>query len=301
MLQAEQVRFFADNGFVKIPALVPTGDLNRLREVCDRLQADAIAKLAQPGYMNAANRLNKGWIEHPTDHYVYREKPNGQLSFHRVERCFEQDPVFAVFAMSARLLATAWSVLQRPFWPRGGSLVVKLPQEGAEVRWHQDIPYLYWSSGGHPSTGRPVTHPVPNFNTDIYLEPSTRENGCLWAIPGTHRNGTVDVDALKPKDGTWRLAGSQPLEAEPGDVMLHHVAVAHGSPENRSPVLRRTFYVHYMNDATVQDAYSDWPNLLSPDELQRFWGAALAERRAAAADERELPQFKVTPGGLAPA
>jgi hypothetical protein len=279
---------------------LPASDIEALRAAVHRLQEDAIAKMGRAGYMDNCSHLNKDWIEHQRDHYVYRKKPDGAYSFHRIERGYTQDPVFARTAMSPRLLTPVWQVLQRPFWPRAGNVVVKLPHEGAEVRWHQDIPYLYWSSGGHPGKGRPATHPIPNFNTDIYLDSSTKENGCLWAIPGSHRSGTVDVDKLEAEQG-WFLKGAVALELEPGDVMFHHVALVHGSPENKSPALRRTFYIHYLNDETVKDAYCDWPDLKSSAENQAFWSRAMAERSAAAGGETgEWLQFRITPDGLVP-
>ena len=82
--------------------------------------------------------------------------------------------------------------------------------------------------------------------------------------------------------------------------MFHHVAVVHGSPENRSPALRRTLYVHYLTDETVADAYFDWPDLLSAEENMRIWGAALQARRPRTSDAGEALRFEVTPHGLAP-
>ena len=279
MITPEQVRSFNENGYLIIRGLLPEAEIKALRGEADRLQADALAKIREPDYLAGAKFLSRDWIENPADGYVYRQKPDGAYSFHRAERMFRREPLWAQMAMSPRLLASVWSVLGRPFWPRGGSLVYKLPHEGAEVRWHQDIPYLYWSSGGHTSKGRPTTHPVPNFNVDIYLEPSNEGNGCLWAIPGSHLNGTVDVDHLVAAHG-WNIPRAMPLEIEPGDVMLHHVAVVHGSPENRGPNLRRTFYIHYMTDETLRDAYSDWPDLLSSQENVARWSAALDSRQA---------------------
>lgn len=297
MATMTQTQEFMEQGFVKMPGLLPPDELRRVQAAADRLIADAIAKLAEPGYADPLKRESKNWIEHPQTHYVYREKPDGALSFHRIERMFTQDEAFVSLAMSGRLLERVWSVLERPFWPRGGSLVVKRPHEGAEVRWHQDIPYLYWSSGGHPGKGRPTTHPIPNFTTDIYLDASTTQNGCLYAIPGTHKAGTVDVDQMVAQHG-FILPGAIPLTAQPGDVMFHHVAVVHGSPENRAPEQRRTFYIHYQCNETTQDAYADWPDLMSPAEAEAFWGPALA-RRQAAGDE-SAGRFAVTPDGLRP-
>ncbi len=300
MLSQNELRTFDQQGLLHMPGLLAGAELAALQQATDRLQADALAKLEQPAYLETVKRESRHWIEHPQDHYVFRETPGGRITFHRVERMFTQGPLFVQTAVNSRLLTHAWQVLQRPFWPRGGSLVVKLPHEGAEVRWHQDIPYLYWSSGGHTSQGRPATHPIPNFTTDIYLDPSTEDNGCLWAIPGTHTEGTVDVDKMVAEHG-FQLPGAVPLTAAPGDVMFHHVAVVHGSPENRAPSRRRTFYIHYLCDETVQDAYGDWPDLMPPDEAQAFWGAALRERQAQQKDNEGVLAFKVTPAGFMPA
>lgn len=299
MLTPEQVRFFHDNGYLIMRQVIPQRDIESLRRAVDRLQSAAISRLSRPDYLESANHLNKDWIEHPDEHFVYRRKPDGAFSFHRIERGFTQDPIFAQVAMSPHILTPVWQILERPFWPRAGNIVVKLPHEGAEVRWHQDIPYLFWSSGGHPSKGRPTTHPIPNFTTDIYLEPSTAQNGCLYAVPGSHRNGTVDVDGLVAEQG-WYLKGAVPLELQPGDMMFHHVALVHGSPENHSPTQRRTFYLHFLSDETVADAYSDWPDLKSADENRAFWSKAMTQRQALV-DERspDLFAFSVTPEGLA--
>ncbi len=295
-LSDEQVRFFHDNGYFIMRGFIARDEIDALRGATDELQRQAIAKLQQPGYLDAAKRLNGDWIEHPDDHFVYREKPDGAISFHRIERMFTRQEVFRSFAMHPRLLGAAWRLIDRPFWPRAGSLVVKLPHEGAAVRWHQDIPYLYWSSGGHPGKGRSTTHEVPNFTTDIYLEESNRSNGCLYAVPGTHADGTRDVDRMVAENGGEMPAGAVPLELKPGDIMFHHTALVHGSPENHSPSLRRTYYIHYMADATVEDAYSDWPDLLDPDENIERWSDAMQAR----AKRGESLPFTATREGLRP-
>jgi ectoine hydroxylase-related dioxygenase (phytanoyl-CoA dioxygenase family) len=295
MLTDDQVQFFHDNGYLIMRGLISQRDIAAMRAAVDELQADAIRRLSQPEFVAALASESPDWIEHPDIHYVYRRKPDSELSFFRIERMYTRQPVFKQFAMSRALLENAWQILGRPFWPRAGSLVVKLPHEGAAIRWHQDIPYLYWSSGGHRSKGRPTTHPVPNFTTDIYLESSNESNGCLYALPGSHKNGTVDVDKLVAEHG-FNLPGAVPLELEPGDAMFHHTAVVHGSPENHSAGLRRTFYIHYLSDETVHDAYSDWPDLMTSEECQAFWSDAMKGRHPDGDSG-----FSITPDGIVPA
>ncbi len=295
MLTDEQIGFFHDKGYLIVRGCVPIEQIEALRAAADELERDAIARLSTRGYTDGLKRLNESWIEHERDHFVYREKADGSLSFHRIERMFTRQEVFRQFAMSPMLLRAASQLIGLPFWPRAGALVVKLPHEGAEVRWHQDIPYLYWSSGGHASRGRPATHAIPNFTTDIYLDESNESNGCVYAISGSHKNGSVDVDALVERYG-FKPPGAAPLEISPGDIMFHHVALVHGSRENRSAARRRTFYVHYMADETVRDAYADWPDLMSADENIAVWSKAIASLGDAESDA-----FVLTSEGIVPA
>ena len=295
MLTPEQINSFHENGYLIVRDCIPPAVIEELRGAADALQRDALARMREPNYSDGLKRVNKSWIEHERDHFVYREKPDGSLSFHRVERMFTRQAVFRRFAMTPELLSAAHQLIGLPFWPRAGALVVKLPREGAEVRWHQDIPYLYWSSGGHPGKGRAATHAISNFTTDIYLDDSNDSNGCLYAIPASHKNGTVDVDAMTAEHG-FMLPGAAALELGPGDIMFHHVAVVHGSPENHSATLRRTFYIHYMADETMRDAYADWPDLKSTEENMTFWSNAMAER-----GDSEAAVFRITEAGICPA
>ena len=40
------------------------------------------------------------------------------------------------------------------------------------------------------------TYPVPNFTTDVYLDHSGTDNGCVYAIPSRHLEGHIDLEGL---------------------------------------------------------------------------------------------------------
>lgn len=115
------------------------------------------------------------------------------------------------------------------FVPLWESLVFKLPGNGSSVPWHRD--------------DLSITGSERVFNIDIYPDHSTVENSCVWVVPGSHlweREQALEWVERGRKD--FDLPGAVPAEVAPGDVLLHHVNVLHGSTVNRSNSLRRVIY-----------------------------------------------------------
>ena len=279
MLTSEQIGFFAENGYLRLKGVIGPDELAMLRTAADALATDAQERIRNADYAAELKRARPDWIEHPETHYVYAEHGGG-LNFHRVERMWTKAPIFRFVTMHPAVLEAVGSLLNAKFWPRGGSLVYKMPGHGEAVPWRQDIPYYWRRTIADVPRPRSETFTEPNFTTDFYLDDSRPDRGGLWCIPGTHKQGSIDVDAMVAEHG-FHLPGAIPLEAGAGDVLFHHVAVLHGSDTNTSASLRRTFYQHYMTEAVLDDAYSDWPDLKSDDENTAFWGEAAEGRQAA--------------------
>jgi len=119
-------------------------------------------------------------------------------------------------------------------------LNVKRPG-GAPFPWHQEG--LYWENGAEDLESL--------ISTLTYLDEGTKENGCLWVIPGSHKAGNLqglkdrgvlgalytDVDLL---DGE-----AIPTELPAGSVLYFHRDLVHGSRSNRSQTNRRVFVIAY--------------------------------------------------------
>lgn len=119
-------------------------------------------------------------------------------------------------------------------------LNVKRPG-GAPFPWHQEG--LYWEHGAE-DLGSLVS-------ALVYLDDGTKENGCLWVIPGSHRHG--NLAGLRDRGvlgalytDTDRVEG-EALAAElpAGSVLYFHRDLVHGSRSNRSRSGRRVFVVAY--------------------------------------------------------
>ena len=93
------------------------------------------------------------------------------------------------------------------------------------------------------------------------LDDATEENGCLWVVPGSNKDGLICPD--KEKTTRWLNYGDShitrfPRETKPipvpvmrGQTLFFNGNLIHGSGPNRSQSRwRRTFIGHYADEAT---------------------------------------------------
>ena len=141
------------------------------------------------------------------------------------------------------------------FWH--DQLFCKPAQHGGVVAWHQD--YSYWTR----------TQPMAHLTCWIALDDSTRANGCVHYVPGSHRWDLLpitglagDMKAIRQvlSDEQWEMF-NQPVAAElkRGECVFHHPLMIHGSFENRTDQPRRATVINAFRDG-VRSA-SDKPPL----------------------------------------
>jgi hypothetical protein len=76
----------------------------------------------------------------------------------------------------------------------------------------------------------------------FYLDPVTRDTGCLRVIPGSHKMGDGYADSLHEvlpgskmalSEGTWGVPGRDvpafPIESVPGDLLMFNHSTKHAS------------------------------------------------------------------------
>jgi ectoine hydroxylase-related dioxygenase (phytanoyl-CoA dioxygenase family) len=121
------------------------------------------------------------------------------------------------------LLKVTESINGPDFAPFNEALFIKEPGIGAAVSWHQDG-VTHWDS--------------PDFDEDIHgfnfmaqVYGSTAVNG-VWVLPGTHKQGKLDIKALVEESGSERLEGAVPIVCNPGDVVMCNRQLLHGSFPN---------------------------------------------------------------------
>jgi non-heme Fe2+,alpha-ketoglutarate-dependent halogenase len=115
--------------------------------------------------------------------------------------------------------------------------------EAKFVDWHQDL--TYWG-----------LDPAYAITAWIALDDSDVENGCMRAIPGSHRQGIVEHTTSSEKGNLLNRnqairkdqideSKAVDLALRAGQVSLHHGAVFHASNPNRSTRRRCGLAVRY--------------------------------------------------------
>ncbi len=135
------------------------------------------------------------------------------------------------------LLSIAAAVNGDDFVPFNEVTFLKEPGLGVSVAWHQDGTTHWnapdWDQGAH------------GFNFMVQLYGSTPSNG-VWVVPGTHKQGKVDIEALVQESGSERIAAAVPMVCDAGDVVISNRQLVHGSFANTSTERRVTLNMGFL-------------------------------------------------------
>lgn len=132
------------------------------------------------------------------------------------------------------------------FWH--DQIFYKPARHGGTVLWHQD--YSYWTR----------TQPMAHLSCWIALDDSTRDNGCLHYVPGSHRWDLLpragfanDMDAVLDSLTAEQRNEFKPLamELKKGESCFHHPLMVHGSYENRTDNARRAVVLNVFREGVI--------------------------------------------------
>lgn len=237
-LSAAQIEFFKTNGYLAGIRLLDDEQVEVLR--------GELQELADPA--------------HPGNHLFYEYHSNEssdpqKVLFHalgawRVARGFHD------LLWSPAFLVPASQLLGGPvrFWH--DQIFYKPAHHGGVVAWHQD--YSYWTR----------TRPMAHLSCWIGLDDSTRANGCVHYVPGSHRWNLLPITGLADDMNSIQsvLTTEQQREFKPvaielkkGEASFHHPLMVHGSFENKTARPRRATIINVFRDGVVSD--SDAPPL----------------------------------------
>ncbi|HEX4000204.1 MAG TPA: phytanoyl-CoA dioxygenase family protein [Pirellulales bacterium] len=238
-LSDEQVRFYHEHGYLQGVRVLDERQIEILRE--------ELAGLFDP--------------HHPGNELFYEFHSNesvdaSRILFHalgawRITPGFHDLLWAPAFVMAAsQLLGGAVR-----FWH--DQLFCKPARHGGVVAWHQD--YSYWTR----------TLPMAHLTCWIGLDDSTRDNGCLHYVPGSHRwpllpiTGLAgDMEAIREvlDDEQWKqFQHPVAIELRRGECSFHHPLLVHGSFANNTDRPRRAAVINVVRDGVK--SVSDEPLL----------------------------------------
>ncbi len=232
-LSDEQVRFFNEHGYLAGIRILDDQQVARLRdELVDLLNT-----------------------EYPGHHLFYEfhtneSKDPSKTLFHalgawRIKPGFHDILWHPAFTMPAsQLLGGAVR-----FWH--DQLFCKPADHGGVVAWHQD--YSYWTR----------TTPLAHLTCWIGLDDSTRDNGCVHYVPGSHlwpdlpiTGLTGDMESVKNVLPDELKPQFKPvaIELKKGESSFHHARMMHGSYANTTDLPRRATVINVFRDGVMSNS-----------------------------------------------
>jgi ectoine hydroxylase-related dioxygenase (phytanoyl-CoA dioxygenase family) len=178
------------------------------------------------------------------------------------------DSVYGLAARSHRVVGTMEDMLGGEVYHYHSKLTAKEPLEGGAWEWHQDYGYWYHNGCVFPYMASVM----------VALDKTTRENGCLQVIRGSHHAGRVEHGVLpgdqvgaNPRRVEEMLKNLDLVYAEmaPGDGLFFHANVMHRSDQNRSPDRRWTVLFCYnaaRNNPYLEHHHPQYTPLLKVDD-----------------------------------
>ena len=227
----QECQFFIQNGYLVVPNLLSDSEIEELRQdtvslargkyECDSLKPlpDSVSNEDAIGRILCIHQPH--FVSETIEKYVKHPKICGILS-----------------QITAAHL---------PFWDGSvkcmqSMLFVKPPNFQGQA-WHQDEIYI-------PTRDRSL------IGAWIAMDDATVENGCLWVLPGSHRQGYLypqrnheNPDEFDFAQESYGFDGSAevPVEVTTGTLVFFNGYLLHRSRKNRGRTFRRVLVNHYCN------------------------------------------------------
>lgn len=227
-----------------------------------RLTDEQVAFFHREGYLAGVRMLDDRQVDTLRDELQRLVDPAhpGNKLFYEFHSNESTDPSRVLFhALGAWRIAPGFhDVLWNPRFTMAASqllgggvrfwhdqLFCKPARDGGVVAWHQD--YSYWTR----------TQPMAHLTCWIGLDDSSRDNGCLYYVPRSHRWPLLpkpviagDMEAIRTVMSAEQLAEFKPvaIELKAGECAFHHPLMLHGSYENRTDRPRRATVINVFRD-----------------------------------------------------
>ena len=233
MLTQTQIEEYYTRGFLAVDNVLTPIEVQELRDVTDEFVEKSRAHTEHTAVFDLE-------ADHTAESPKLRRLVN-PVGIHDVyDRALRHDDILD---MVSQLVGTA-SVRCN-----GSKLNMKASELGSPVEWHQD-----WAF--YPHTNDDL------LAVGVAIDDMTRENGCLMAIPGSHKGKIYDhhqdgrfVGAVTEEDFVDEEAVEVHVKA--GGVSIHHVRTLHASLPNTSERPRRLLLLQYCS----ADSWPVYPSL----------------------------------------
>jgi len=246
-ITSEQIESYRDNGYLLIPDFLDTAELEEWRAsvseaIAERKGQKIPGKAVMVGEDDGINE-DAEYYGKVFDQLINLWQTNGKM---KKLMC---DPKIGEIA------AKLAGVEGIRIWH--DQALIKKPWANP-TSWHLDTPF--WSFSDRRA-----------LSIWVALDDATLENGCLFFIPGSHKETSFEnpgigknMDSVFSFYPAFRKSESVAVPMKAGSCSFHNGLTIHGAHANMTPGFRRAMTCAYMPDGNV---YNGIPNILPEDYL----------------------------------
>lgn len=220
MVGPEQVAAYRDAGFVIIRQMFSAAEMEPILRAC-----------RESNLLKESTSSNKDFDGNPSFHAAFWRDPGG-------------DTLLAKLPLMERIVDGAEKLVGSEIYYWRSRLVFKRPHEKGRIEYHQDYSYWYHDGCVFPDL----------VSCSIAVTPSTRANGCLEILKGSHLAGRLDLqshtEGAEYPDPRYvekyrERFGTVYCELESGDALYFHCNAMHGSAGNSTDAPRILIHNSY--------------------------------------------------------
>jgi len=232
-LSSDQLAFYADNGYVVVPDIVPPDVLTRIR--------DAITDITNEAQAGRSARLSDVLVEpDAVGAGAGAATATARPPLRKLNALVPHDPFFRSVAASPAILDVVAQLTDNAtrIMLYSDQVFLKPAHCGSAKPLHQDNSYF---------RVMPHSHGVTCW---MAVDDATEENGCMRYIPGSHNLGLLphkQISAAHLTPEASDLGREIPVPVPAGAAIFHHLLTLHSSEANTSDKPRRAWALHYAN------------------------------------------------------
>jgi len=215
MLNNTQIHFYEENGYLALSTLLTAEEVECFCQVYDDF---------------LSGKIESG--RHRSD---LSGQGDGRELITQIMRPSVLLPELGKSEMHRKALAIARRLSGEDMEVDFDMLIDKSPHTNTPTPWHQDE--AYW----------PDLPDKRAASCWIALDPATKENGCMWFIPGSHKS-SIRHHLQTGKAGALQCEADESeavaVELPPGGCTFHHGRTIHYSRGNTTSHHRRAFIIN---------------------------------------------------------
>jgi ectoine hydroxylase-related dioxygenase (phytanoyl-CoA dioxygenase family) len=230
----QELESFERDGFFRIDGFAePTVGEAMLERVIDLARRSAAGETFDSAFVLPESQPDMG------------ERPNPEDLVSKIFR-LARDTVFYDFAVSEAVTEIVADVLDADDVDNFLSQFIFKNRGAWGQPWHQDSFYF------------PFEPARPVVGIWLAVTEATLDNGCLWVLPGSHRE-PVHEHVLDRRPGAnygyveivdHDMSGSVPVLMQPGDLLVFDSHLMHRSTDNETDGFRAAMVYHYARAGT---------------------------------------------------